>query len=257
MSLSFEPISICDGLQPIKQLEHVIIKFWELFRWDISHWACVQGHDREQHFCFLLGFALIDRERRPTLHTPLWPTWIFQFPYHKLSAPDEQYPIFARVWSFYLTIDMISQGLILFWMFFFSEGDATFQWASRARTFEIVSYGNLWSIRAFDKKKYKALSPYVAWHSGSLPYAIISAIDKTLHLVYLVTLLLTLTFLPCLNFLLNSERLISIEHLHRFGMPKFETCTCSNVKNSFFPKTCHAPNIKFIKFLCTSILSWN
>ena len=42
------------------------------------------------------------------------------------NFPQQQHPIFARLWCFYLTTDPMRKGLLLLWMFY-SEGGATFQ----------------------------------------------------------------------------------------------------------------------------------
>ena len=55
---------------------------------DVSRWALDKRHDWEQHICFLLGSIPVDRERRSDAHFPLWQTWRFQLPYHKLSFPE-------------------------------------------------------------------------------------------------------------------------------------------------------------------------
>ena len=44
----------------------------------------------------------------------------------RLSVPEQQHHIFARLWRFYLTTHPILQGLLLLWMVY-SEGGATLQ----------------------------------------------------------------------------------------------------------------------------------
>ena len=69
--------------------------------------------------------------------------------YDKLSVPEQQHSIFARLWRFYLTAHTVCQGL-LFLCMFYSKGGTTFIKAHRTRkcqgTFEIVAQEVLWSI---------------------------------------------------------------------------------------------------------------
>ena len=69
---------------------------------------------------------LLSFGRDGQLHTSLYDEHDdFLFPYYKFSVPEQQHPIFARLWRFYPTSYPISQGLLLLWIH--SEGGATFQ----------------------------------------------------------------------------------------------------------------------------------
>ena len=54
----------------------------------VSCWTWNQGHHREHDFCFLPRFTTVDWEGWSTSHFDLRQTRWFQFPHHKLSAPE-------------------------------------------------------------------------------------------------------------------------------------------------------------------------
>ena len=86
---------------------------------------------------------------------------------------------------------------------FNSEGDATFQKASRAGicqgTFEIVSKEVLWSVRGSYQTIWGPPLPNVTRHSGWWPQKVTISIDRTLHQFWP---LLIWTLLPNLTFYL-------------------------------------------------------
>ena len=86
---------------------------------------------------------------------------------------------------------------------FYSEGDATFQKASRAGicqgTFEIVSKEVLWSVRGSYQTIWGPPLPNVTRHSEWWPHTVTPSIDRTLHQFWP---LLIWTLLPNLTFYL-------------------------------------------------------
>ena len=99
----------------------------------------------EVHFRFSLIFSPKGWSAS-TLRFPLRQTWLFQFLYPIFFVPQYQHPIYARLWRFYLTDQMVHQGLLLYWALY-SKGNATFEYAWRVEKchemFEIVS----WKVR--------------------------------------------------------------------------------------------------------------
>ena len=59
---------------------------WKLSGPQVTYWAWVKRHDREQHFCFLPRFTTVDREGRLSSHFHFMPNGRFRFLYHKLSV---------------------------------------------------------------------------------------------------------------------------------------------------------------------------
>ena len=102
-----------------------------------------------------------------------------------------------------LTTHPIRQGKHLLWMFY-SEGGATFQYASRTGickgTFGIVSKEVLWSVRGSFQTIWGPLLPNVTRHSGLWPSSVTPSIDQALH--QFLTLQLILALLPNLTFYL-------------------------------------------------------
>ena len=66
---------------------HKLPRIRKLSVQDASSSTCNQGHNREQHFCFLPRFTSVDCQGLPTLHFYLRQTSWYQFPHHKLSLP--------------------------------------------------------------------------------------------------------------------------------------------------------------------------
>ena len=72
----------------------------------------IKKHNRDQHFCFLLGFTPVDWKGRSASHFPLQQTLRFQLSYHTLSVSEQQQSIFASLWSLYLTAHTVCHGLL-------------------------------------------------------------------------------------------------------------------------------------------------
>ena len=81
-------------------------------------------HDGDQHLCLLVRFTPVNRERRSAAYFPLWYIRRFQLPYNKVSVPEKQQSIFARLWRFYVTARLVCQGLLDLWKWYY-EGCAT------------------------------------------------------------------------------------------------------------------------------------
>ena len=163
-------------------------------------------HDREQHLCFLLGFTPVDRKGRSAAHFPLRQTWPFQLPYHKLSVPEHQHSIFARLWRFYLTAHTVCQGSLFLWMFYSKGGGARLssKLLGQGYAFKIVPQEVLWSIWGSPKTLWSPPLQNATWHSGTWPSTVTPSAKQTLH--QFVNLLPNWTFLSILTLLPNFER---------------------------------------------------
>ena len=122
-------------------------------RSDLPYWTRDQRHDREQHYCFLLGFTSC-RSGGKVNFTLLFTT-------NATSSISTLQSFYSWVGVFYLrppkTIlfhkiyDMSGLALLLLLWTFYWEGHSAFHWGSQAgmcrSTFEILNKEVSWSMR--------------------------------------------------------------------------------------------------------------